>query len=430
MQYRSFLTLIAAAIFLAAGSITILGQTAPASGTVEVENTDGSRAPVAGALIEIYRTDIKSGFPSVKTSKKGEFAIAGLMLGAEYTFSISGANIAPALYPKIKAGQERIVIRVFPGDGRKFTEEEARKGVVDLAANPTAEMSEEEKKARAEYEAQKTAVEAKNQKVQKSNEIIARAAKEGADAFNAKNYDLAIAKYTEGIDADPDFIGSAPIFYNNRGTVLVTRAVDSYNRAVKTTDPTEKVALLGKTRKDLADAGDGFLKAWNLLKTADPQTANLDANKATSLRGAKDALSKAVRTEQIDPSLVEVAKVMLPEVQAAETDATKKSDSDLIMADMYRVLGESENAVIAYRKILDTSPDNVDALAGVGFSLVNIGYLSNDKAKFQEGANFLQRFASSAPDTHKFKADAVALIEMLKKEQNVTPQKAPGKRKS
>lgn len=429
MQHRSFVTLIAAAVFIAAGSITIFGQTAPASGTVEVENADGSRAPVAGALIEIYRTDIKSGFPSVKTSKKGEFAIAGLMLGAEYTFSISAPNVAPALYPKIKAGQERIVIRVFPGDGRKFTEEEARKGIVDATANPT-EMSEEEKKARAEYEAQKTAVEAKNQKIQKSNEIIARAAKEGADAFNAKNYDLAIAKYTEGIDADPDFIGSAPIFYNNRGTVLVTRAVDSYNRAVKTTDPTEKVALLGKTRKDLADAGDGFLKAWNLLKTADPQTANLDANKATSLRGAKDALSKAVRTEQIEPSLVEVAKVMLPEIQAAETDAAKRSDADLIMADMYRVLGESENAVVAYRKILDASPDNVDALAGVGFSLVNIGYLSNDKAKFQEGANFLQRFASTAPDTHKFKADAVALIEMLKKEQNVTPQKAPGKRKN
>ncbi len=430
MQYRSFLTLIAAAMLMVAGSLTIFGQTAPVSGTVEVENADGSRAPVAGAVIEIYRTDIKSGFPSVKTSKKGEFAIAGLMLGAEYTFSISGANIAPALYPKIKAGQDRIAMRVFPGDGRKFTEEEARKGITDLAANPSGEMSEEEKKARAEYEAQKASVEAKNQKIEKSNEIIARAAKEGADAFTAKNYDLAISKYTEGIDADPDFIGSAPIFYNNRGTVLITRAVDSYNRAVKTADPTEKVALLGKTRKDLADAGDGFLKAWNLLKTADPQTANLDATRATTLRGAKDALSKAVRTEQVEPSLVEVGKILLPDIQSAETDAAKKSDVDLIMADMYRVLGESESAVAAYRKILDTSPDNVDALAGVGFSLVNIGYLSNDKAKFQEGANFLQRFASAAPDTHKFKADAVALIEMLKKEQNVTPQKAPGKKKS
>jgi len=58
------------------------------------------------------------------------------------------------------------------------------------------------------------------------------------------------------------------------------------------------------------------------------------------------------------------------------------------------------------------------------------GKSTNDKAlqdegkkDLQDGSNLLGKFASAAPDTNKFKADALALIDMLKKEQNVAPQK-------
>ena len=108
---------------------------------------------------------------------------------------------------------------------------------------------------------------------------------------------------------------------------------------------------------------------------------------------------------------------------AVETDAAKKAEADVVLADLYRVTGDSENAIAAYKLILEKTPDDAEALAGAGFSLVNLGYLKEDKAKLQEGADLLQKFASSAPDTHKYKADAVALIDNLKKEQNVTPQK-------
>jgi tetratricopeptide (TPR) repeat protein len=114
---------------------------------------------------------------------------------------------------------------------------------------------------------------------------------------------------------------------------------------------------------------------------------------------------------------------LIPEYLAVETDAAKKAESNLAFADLYRVAGDSENAIAAYKKILETAPDNQDALAGAGLSLVNLGYINNDKTKMQEGANLLQKFASVAPDTHKYKADALGLIETLKKEQNVTPQK-------
>jgi len=440
MFRKSLNLLVLTVAVLVAGHVTSMAQTAPVGGKVELLKADGTREPVAGALIEAYRTDIKAGSPSGKTNKKGEFAFVGFMLGGTYALSISAPNIEPKIYTGVKAGQEGIVITVSPGDGRKWTEAEVRKVAADEAksggrgadpGNQAPEMTAEEKKARAELEAKNKEIEAKNQKIQSSNEIMARAIKEGNDAYAAKNYDVAIAKYQEGIDADPDYYGSAPIFYNNRGAALTTRAVENYNKAVKVSDPTEKIAGLATVKKDLADAVAGNLKAWNLLKAATGEPSeknNIAANKLKTLQSAKETFLKAAKTEQIDPALMETAKVLLPEYQSVETDVAKKAEADVIMGDLYRVSGDSDNAIIAYKKILETSPDNLDALSGAGFSLINIGYINNDKVAMQEGANFLQRFSAAAPDTNKFKADAVALLDMLKKEQNVAPQKTQKKK--
>jgi len=432
MQYRAFFSTLAVGILAIAGSITVAAQTAPVSGKVELE-ADGKRTPVVGATIEIYRTDIKGGFPGTKTNKRGEFGIAGLLIGGEYTFSVSGPNISPTVYPKIRAGQDGIVIVVYPGDGRKFTEAEARQGAMAATdTNASAQLTAEEEKARAELEAKNKEIEAKNLKIQATNETISRAVKEGNEAYAAKNYQLAIAKYTEGYQADPDFIGSAPIFLNNRGAVLVTRAVDSYNLAVKNTETTAKLAGLASVKKDLADAAASYVSAWNLLKSATPdaaQNGGVENNRATTLKGAKDVIVKAVRTEQIDPSLVDAAKLLLPEIKAVEADQAKKSEADLMMADIYRVLGQSEEAAAAYKQILQTSPDNIDALAYAGLVLVDLSWLKdNDKALAQEGANYLQKFVAVAPDTHRLKEGAVEYLAILKT-QNVVPVKATPARK-
>ena len=121
---------------------------------------------------------------------------------------------------------------------------------------------------------------------------------------------------------------------------------------------------------------------------------------------------------------------MLPVYQEMETDAAKKDSSKLILGDLYRVAGDADNAILEYRKVVETSPENLDGMAGLGLSLVNAGYINNNKEQLQEGANYLQKFASAAPDTHKYKNDAVGLIESLKAEQKITPQKvAPARRR-
>ena len=420
------------------GSSTVFGQFASSSGRIEMAST---KQPVAGAVIEVYRTDIKAGFPSSKTGKKGEFSFAGFMLGATYVLSVSAPNCAPTYLPNVKAGQEKLVITMDPGDGRKMSEEEVRKAVAGgtgakdtKSGGETGELTEEGKKQKAAYDAQVVAIEAKNKKAVSNNEVIGEALKAGNAAFEVKNFDLAISKYDEGIAADPDFVGSAPILLNNRGAVLKDRAIDTYNKFAKSPDATARLEAFKKVTKDFADSVDSYKRAWTIAKEApaaeiiDPKTN--EANKLISIRGARETFRVAVLTEKVDPSVIEAAKILIPEYLTIETDAVKKAETNLILGDLYRVNGDSQNAIDAYKKILETSPDNLDALSGVGFSLVNLGYINNDKAQLQEGANFLQKFASVAPDTNKFKTDAVGLIETLKKEQNVAPQKITTKKKN
>lgn len=439
MFRKSFLILISTLVVILTGQAAAFSQTAPVSGKVELLKADGTREAVPGALIEVYRTDIKGSFPSAKTNKKGEFIFAGMPYGAEFAFSVSAPNASPTIFPKVKAGDEKIVVTMNPGNGGKFTEAEARKalagGGVASEANPggtqpekqSAEATEDQKQAQAEFEKKNAEITAKNEKTVKTNELVARALKEGNDAYTAKNFDLAVAKYDEGIAADPDFVGSAPVLNSNRAKALLSRALTTFNASIKMENAEEKTAARAKVKKDLGDASQGFLRAWNLLKT--PPPANImskdlyDSIRLATLGGAVETFSKAARIEQIDQTMVDAAKILIPEYLALETDPAKKHVASLALADLYRVFGDSENAITAYNKVLETSPDDADALAGAGFSLVNIGFLNNDKTKLQEGSNLLQKFASIAPDTNKYKADALALIETLKKEQNVAPQK-------
>jgi tetratricopeptide (TPR) repeat protein len=436
MFHRVTLFLFLAGIIIVIGNKVIIAQTAPTSGTIEMKKPDGTSEPVNGAVVEVYRSDTKGGLPASKTNAKGQFSFAGLQLGYTYILNVSAPGAGPQVIPGIKPGQDRLIVTLSPGDGRKLTEDEARV----VAAKPkagtaaAAELTADEKKAQADFEAKKKEVEEKNKKAENVNAVITAALKAGNEAFQAKNYDAAIAEYDRGIAADPKYVGSAPIFHNNRGTALMTRGVDTYNKAVKAADVTEKVAGMTSAKKDFVDSANEYIESWNVLKNASAteitDKANYEAAKLNALRGAKETFRMAVRTEQVDPAVIETAKVLIPEYMAIETDGAKKAEATLIFADLYRVAGDMDNAVAGYKGILDGSPDNLDALAGAGLSLVNLGYINNDKTKMQEGANLLQKYASIAPDGHKYKADAQGLIESLKKDQNVTPQKvAPAPKK-
>jgi tetratricopeptide (TPR) repeat protein len=432
----SFL-MVSAAVSLAA--VNVFAQSAPVSGKVEKQNPDGTREPVANALIEVYRVDIKAGFPSARTNRRGEFSFAGLPFAAEFVFAVSAPGCAPTVFSNVRAGMDKILITMYPGDGSKLTEAEVRagaRGTTGPGAEPDPKASEEQKKAEAEYQAKLKEVEAKNEKARRVNEIVGEAIRSGNAAYEAKNYDLAIAKYSEGIDADPNFAGTAPVLMNNRSTAYRMRGVNTYNSSVREADAAKKVELQRSAKADLAASAEGYLGSWNILKNASPTDFSdrslLDSTKMGALSGAVETFRVAAATGQVAESVIDAAKILIPEYVNAEQDAAKKAAAMLVLGDLYREAQRREEAVAAYRALLEKYPDNIDGIAYLGLVLVDLSWLNNnDKELAQEGANLLQRFVGMAPDTHKMKEGAKGYLEILKA-QNVVPtrQAAPARRRN
>lgn len=438
-MFRKFIvSLSAAAAFVLVFSAASFAQLAPVSGSVEMDK-DGVRTPVAGALIEVYRIDIKAGSSPTKTDKKGFFQFAGLPIGGSYTLSVSAPGASPTAVPNIRAGQDKILIIMGPGNGNKYTEEEIRKGIKPPTPSDSTgvvELTAEQKKAMEAYEKEKAEVEAKNAKILKAGEIVNASLKAGNEAMGSKNYDLAIAKYSEGIEAQPNFIGSTPVLLNNRGLAYDNRAVETFNKNSKVTDTAARSEAFARVKEDLSNSVASYRRALEIYQTApasDIQNPQMnEENKLRTLNGAREVLRHAVITELIDPSVIDGAKLLMPEYEKVETDPAKKKEAGLILADIYRVAQDRENAIEAYKKVLETSPDNVDALAGVGLVLVDLSWLKdNDKAMAQEGANYLQKFVSMAPDTHKLKVGAKEYLELLKA-QSIVPVKTttPAKKRN
>jgi len=425
--YFSFL--VAVAVFMA-GHMVSYAQTVPTGGVVKVRKADGTEEVVPNALVEVYRVDMQMTSPAAKTDKRGEFRFAGLALGGTFVLAVSAPNCAPMALPNVRAGQEDLWVVLVPGDGRKLTEAEARRAkLTNAVVEGPRELTDDEKKAKEKYDKETAEIEAKNAKAAKTNEVITKVAQDGKAAMDAKNYDLAISKYEEGITAAPDFLGSAPLFNNNRSIALRIRAVENRNNAIKLTDAAAKLAGLESTKKDLAASAAGYLRSWTILSGAAAteivDRSNYETNKIAALAGAHETFRMAVLTEQVDPSVIEAAKILIPEYVANEPDAAKKAAAKVMFADLYRIVQDRENAIAAYRKVLETNPDNLDAMAYLGLVLVDLSWLKdNDKALSQEGANYLQKFVSAAPDTNKLKIGAVEYLSILKT-QNVAPQKLP-----
>jgi len=189
MFRKSYLYIILAAVIVFTAQIAAYAQFAPVSGSVVIQK-DGKSVPVPDASIEVFRTDIKAPFPSTKTNKRGEFSFVGMPYGATYVFSISAPNCAPAVYPDVKAGQEKLVITLEPGDGRKYTEAEARQAAANAPKSGGSEsggVSEEDKKQNADIEKKNAEITAKNEKIKSADQTAANAYKEGKAALEANN---------------------------------------------------------------------------------------------------------------------------------------------------------------------------------------------------------------------------------------------------
>jgi len=408
-------------------------QMGPVRGTVKLQKADGTMEPVADAIVEPIRVDTESGkSPSAKTNKNGEFSFAGLSMSYQYVLAVSGPGIAPTVSNTVRGGNEAVAIIVSAGDGRQVSEAEVREFVKSAKASPQAAMSEaERKKAQADYEKAKAKYEEDKKKADDVNKIVGESLKAGEVAFKSKDYSGAIAKFDEGVAADPDFEGTAPVLLNYKGVAQKSRAFEAYDRATKADAETKK-AELEKAKVDFAASIESFDRGLKIIADAKPEDATVKANlekvKLNILTNEIESYRLIVRTKA-DVTRAKDAIAAFDQYFAAETDMVKKTKARLDLGDMLRETGEAEPAIAAYRAVLETSPDNPDALAGLGLSLFNVGVVEDSKPKMQEGLNIMQKFADTAPDTHPLKVSVKEAVDYLKTEQKLAPQKTAPARK-
>ena len=427
MFRRYFIPFFASVALIALISVAASAQVGQLRGHVTVKQADGTVVPAADAAVDVFRVDM-TGKSNAKTNKKGEFVFAGLFLAGDYIIGVSLPGAQPSYLPGVKAGRDvdYAIELTMPGDGRRLTVEEIKTLMGDKApATGGGKESAEDKAKRAELLKKNEEIAASNEKAKTSNEIVARSFKAGNDALKVKNYDEAIARFDEGLQADPEHPG-APALLTNKTLALNSRAVDRYNAALKATDDAAKTSGMEAAKKDCTTAKESSAKAVALLKAVPVSTDPAEANSTkVNLYFALVARADATRlfVTKVDQSQADLGVTAYQEYLAAETDPVKKAKGQKDLAQMLFDANVFDKALVEYQKILETNPDDLDALLRAGQALFNIGAINTDKVKYQEAANYLAKFVEKAPDTDPLKADAKAILDALKDQENVKPEK-------
>ncbi len=413
---------IALAALFASTAILGAAQNGQLRGHVVMKQADGTQVPAPGATIDVYRTDI-AGKYETKADKKGEFVFAGLPYVGTYIVTASQAGARPDWMPNVKAGREiDLMLVLSPGDGARLTLEQMKAAMTGAGgAQPTAE----DKAKRAEMERQKAEMIASNEKAKNANEVIARTFKAGNDALIAKKYDEAIKQYQEGLAAD----AAQSALLTNQAMAYKARGVEEYNASVSAKDDAEKNTKLDAAKSDFKAAAAASAKAAGLVKAQAVPTAAAELERYNGNRLASygtNAEAMRLLVTKVDGTQADAALAAFKDYIAVETDPAKKAKAQLDAAQMLLDAGAVDKSYAEFHTMLETQPDNPDANLGAGLSL----FASGDKAKYQEAANFLQHYVDVAPDTHKFKSDAKAILAELKNNEKVVPDKiTPARRR-
>ena len=447
MRRSYLLNLVTLATVLLFTAVVASAQTEQMRGSVKMVGADGQQTPVAGAMIDVYRTDMKADYHT-KSDKKGEWVFAGLPFVGTYIVSVSAPGASPMAKAGVKARRDTPVDVVLgPGSGKKLTEAEAlaaSKGEAAAATSGGGSGNSAADKAKAEALAKQNAeIVAANSKIDNANKVIGDSFKAGNAALLAGNeadrankhdeamklYGDAIQQYDTGVAADPEHPGIASLL-TNKSAALRSRAVDRYNTAILSKDDAAKTAGIEGAKADFTASAEAASRAVELVKKQTPATDPAEQKQqATNKYFALSARAEAMRlfVIKVDPTKANDAITAYEEYAAAETDPAKKLKGEKDFAQLlFETAGDQagyERAIAEYQKILEKAPDDPDSLLRIGQAMFNIGALNNnDKAKYQEASNYLQRYVEKAPES-QLRTEAKELIEAMKQQANVTPEK-------
>jgi tetratricopeptide (TPR) repeat protein len=441
-MYRKplFISLVAAAVMLL-GAVSASAQLGPIRGKVMLKKADGTTVPVPNAVIDVYRTDLPGKLENIKTNKNGEYSALGLSIIGQYVMAVSAPGASPKIRVNFKPGQDvSIDITLDPGDGSRYTMEQAKAFAAgDKSSGGSTGPSAEDIAKNEELRKKNAEIVEGNKKIENINALYNNSFKNGNAALLAANtasnaqrvdeaeakYTEAIARYDEALTADETHPG-APALMSNKASALKARGVVRYNNAFKL-EGDAKTTAIEAAKKDFRDAADAANKSVQLIKAQEvpaeaAEAQNFKVTRYNAIEIRADAMHLFVT--KVDKTKIDDGDAAYKEYIAELVEPEKKLKAQMNEAKMFFDADAMEKAVATYQQILVEHPDNTDAMLFSGLALFNL----QDQNKFQEAANYLQKFVDSAPDTHPLKADAKAVLEALK-QQNVKPQKGAGGKK-
>lgn len=433
MPFKPLLRAFAAALLLAASGVIASAQVTQINGKVTLKQADGTVAPVAGAQVDIYRTDIKWE-DHIKTNKKGEFQHAGIPFVGTYTIAVSAPGAQPTYRSGLRLSQQpEQNFELNPGDGSRLTLDQIKASDARSGnAAASAVSAEDRKKALAAAEAAKAEaarVEENNKKVENLNSLL----KSANDLLTAKKYDEALAIYDQGIQQAPD----EPVFYRNKAIAQRARGVDLYNTALRNKDSAGK----DSARNDLKGSVESAEKAVTLARASVAKNGAA-ANGAAGASGAAagnpllpflEARQESYRLAlaTITPVDTEAAVKAFQEYIEAETDPSRKMKAQASLGDSLFASGKIDEAITTYRQVLSSTPDNLDAMYGLGIALAaKVTDATKDAPLINEARETLQKFISKAPDTNPHKQEAIASVQYLDETMKAASSKPEEKPKS
>ncbi|MGH9842841.1 MAG: tetratricopeptide repeat protein [Blastocatellia bacterium] len=374
----------------------------------------GTTEPIAGAEIQIERTDIKGSYP-VKSDKKGHFLHAGVPYVGSYTLIVSAPNCAPTFLSGIRPTGEPIKIELSPGDGRKLTMAEVKAaqggggGGKGGASQPQMSAA-EAKKQQEEMEKKRAEIDAQNKKNASDYENMKKLFESGLAKMNAKDYNGAITDLNEASKADAEQYS----VWANLALALYNRGVTNYNESLK--DQSKR----DPAKQDFNDSINAISKAIALTepKLNDPaKGAEAKKQMATAVKIKADSESLLAKKLNVMEMADAANKDYLKAAELSDNPADKKS---FVMkgAETLREAGKNDEAVVALKTILETDPENVDALYNLGL------VYSNTEKTWQDAANMLQKFVDKAPATDTRVADAKSVIGYLIQGNNIVVPKS------
>jgi tetratricopeptide (TPR) repeat protein len=393
-------------------------QNGPIEGTVKVKGADGVAKPVEGATVTIYRTDIKGQW-EVKTDKAGRYVRLGMPLAGTFIVVFSGPGMQPAFLNNVRLVQSSVVdMTANPGDGSTFTLDQVKAMMGGAKSSgpaqaqpqqPSATDKAKADKANAEYE--KALKESKA--VQESFDQARVRYNGGIELMKANNYSAALPEFEAATNVETskhvEFLRLAYKANANIAEAHYQVGVDLFNKKQK---PDAKVHFEKATAS--------VTKAIELAST-DTAEPNINNDLLVYYNiYAKNVLLLLEHYQQAD----KVENVVAIFDKAVAIDATNKNKWAVLKGDAYRYAFIQDKAAETYKAAIAADPANVDAMYGLGLTLI----ASSETKVIQEGANALGDFVAKAPATDKRVPIVKEALEAVKNAYKIEAEK-PSRRR-